>query len=108
MSVLPKEDKQSIDKPSHASPASELQEAPLGALGKGARELKLGDLTLNGRVFLAPMAGYTDTAFRRLARRYGAAMVVTEMVIHLAHAVIRASKSEEVNRELGTGGIVGE
>ncbi len=52
----------------------------MSALGKGAREFKLGNVTLNGRVFLAPMAGYTDTAFRRLARRYGAAMVVTEMV----------------------------
>jgi nifR3 family TIM-barrel protein len=45
-----------------------------------ARDFQLGNLHLNGRVFLAPMAGYTDTAFRRLARRYGAAMVVTEMV----------------------------
>jgi tRNA-dihydrouridine synthase B len=52
----------------------------LEELGKSAREFKMGSLTLNGRVFLAPMAGYTDTAFRRLARRHGAAMVVTEMV----------------------------
>jgi tRNA-dihydrouridine synthase B len=80
MSVLPKEDKQSIDQPFRGEAASALNEAPLGALGMAAREFKLGDLTLNGRVFLAPMAGYTDTAFRRLARRYGAAMVVTEMV----------------------------
>ncbi len=79
MSVLPK-DNLSPDTPLNAHPAEELSEAPLGALGKAAREFKLGGLTLNGRVFLAPMAGYTDTAFRRLARRYGAAMVVTEMV----------------------------
>src|SRR5579859_667822 len=79
MSVLPKENL-SPDKPVAAPVAPELPEAPLQAMGKSAREFKLGNLTLNGRVFLAPMAGYTDTAFRRLARRYGAAMVVTEMV----------------------------
>jgi tRNA-dihydrouridine synthase B len=79
MSVLPKENL-SPDVPPQARAAPELFEAPLSALGKAAREFKLGDLILKGRVFLAPMAGYTDTAFRRLARRYGAAMVVTEMV----------------------------
>ncbi|HJT24892.1 MAG TPA: tRNA-dihydrouridine synthase, partial [bacterium] len=79
MSVLPK-DNLSPDARPEAVQAPELSEAPLNALGKGAREFKLGNVTLNGRVFLAPMAGYTDTAFRRLARRYGAAMVVTEMV----------------------------
>ncbi len=33
-----------------------------------------------GRAVLAPMAGYTDAPFRRLARAYGAAWAVTEMV----------------------------
>src|SRR5437764_4253726 len=31
-------------------------------------------------VFVAPMAGITDRAFRRLARRYGAGLAVSEMV----------------------------
>src|SRR5437870_5948292 len=31
-------------------------------------------------VFVAPMAGITDRPFRRLARRYGAALAVSEMV----------------------------
>lgn len=79
MSVLPKNNS-SADLPEKKRTAPELPEAPLSAMGKGAREFKLGNVTLNGRVFLAPMAGYTDTAFRRLARRHGAAMVVTEMV----------------------------
>ncbi len=51
--------------------------APLGA---GARECRIGDRLLAGRVFLAPMAGYTDRPFRRQARRFGAALIVTEMV----------------------------
>jgi nifR3 family TIM-barrel protein len=33
-----------------------------------------------GRAVLAPMAGYTDAPFRRLARAFGAAWAVTEMV----------------------------
>lgn len=80
MSVLARQDPESIETPSNRKPADELSDAPLEGMGKPAREFKLGNLTLDGRVFLAPMAGYTDTAFRRLARRYGAAMVVTEMV----------------------------
>src|SRR5258708_31409675 len=77
MSVLPRNNPEI--KESH-KPAPELSEAPWSALGKAAREFNMGKLKLDGRVFLAPMAGYTDTAFRRLARRHGAAMVVTEMV----------------------------
>jgi len=95
MSVLPK-DNQSPDTPRDNPQAPELSEAPLKALGKEARELKLGSLTLNGRVFLAPMAGYTDTAFRRLARRHGAAMVVTEMVSSRALFGTGVEKSREL------------
>ncbi len=53
---------------------------PFTPWGEDSLSLGLGSLNLKGRVWLAPMAGYTDTAFRRLARRYGASMVVTEMV----------------------------
>ena len=41
---------------------------------------KIGNLTLDSRVILAPMAGVTDRSFRTLCRRFGAAYVVTEMV----------------------------
>ncbi|WP_294539608.1 tRNA dihydrouridine synthase DusB [uncultured Rhodoblastus sp.] len=41
---------------------------------------RIGDLELDGRAFLAPMAGVTDLAMRRLARRFGAALVFSEMV----------------------------
>ncbi len=76
MSVLPRTNSSDIE----LTPAPVLTRAPWEAMGEGAKELKLGKLRLDGRVFLAPMAGYTDTAFRRLARRHGAALVVTEMV----------------------------
>lgn len=43
--------------------------------------MKIGQLTLDHPVALAPMAGMTDTAFRRLVKRKGGCgLVVTEMV----------------------------
>ncbi len=43
--------------------------------------MKIGRLTLEHPVALAPMAGMTDTAFRRLVKRMGGCgLVVTEMV----------------------------
>lgn len=78
MSVLPRNP--DPDKAEPSLPEAEMNGPSLEELGKNPHEFKMGSLTLNGRVFLAPMAGYTDTAFRRLARRHGAAMVVTEMV----------------------------
>ncbi|GAB4067047.1 tRNA dihydrouridine synthase DusB [Ancylobacter sonchi] len=42
--------------------------------------LTVGPLTLPNRVVLAPMAGITDAPFRRMAHRYGAGLVVSEMV----------------------------
>ncbi len=92
MSVLPKNPLiQDIPKPT-----PELSEAPWSSLGKPARELSVGSVKLDGRVFLAPMAGYTDTAFRRLARRHGAAMVVTEMVSSRALFGSGVEKSHEL------------
>lgn len=42
--------------------------------------LTLGPLTVNIPVVLAPMAGITNTAFRRLCREYGGGLYVNEMV----------------------------
>jgi tRNA-dihydrouridine synthase B len=42
--------------------------------------MKIGAHVLSDVVFVAPMAGITDRPFRRLARRYGAALAVCEMV----------------------------
>lgn len=43
-------------------------------------ELRIGPLTLAAPVVLAPMAGITNTAFRRLCREYGAGLYVSEMI----------------------------
>lgn len=42
--------------------------------------MKIGNVEINGRVALAPMAGVTDRAFRELCVSFGAAYVVGEMV----------------------------
>ena len=42
--------------------------------------MKIGDIELCGNLTLAPMAGVTDFAFRRVCRSLGAALTTTEMV----------------------------
>ncbi len=42
--------------------------------------ISLGDLRLGSPVFLAPMAGITDLPFRRMVARFGAGLLVSEMV----------------------------
>jgi nifR3 family TIM-barrel protein len=45
-----------------------------------AAPLRIGGLELSVPVVLAPMAGITNTAFRRLCREYGAGLYVSEMI----------------------------
>ena len=42
--------------------------------------MKIGNIELRGNLTLAPMAGVTDFAFRRVCRNLGAALTTTEMV----------------------------
>ena len=42
--------------------------------------MKIGNLEIKNNVFLAPMAGITDMAFRKICKEYGAGLVYTEMV----------------------------
>ena len=42
--------------------------------------IKIGNVKIEGHCTLAPMAGVTDFAFRRICREAGAALTVTEMV----------------------------
>src|SRR5215207_9197169 len=46
----------------------------------GRQALSIGDLSVKGRCILAPLSGITDVAFRRIAVRFGAGLVVSEMV----------------------------
>lgn len=44
------------------------------------KKLKIGDVELENNILLAPMAGITDLPFRKIAKKYGPALVYTEMV----------------------------
>ncbi|MBQ9481758.1 MAG: tRNA-dihydrouridine synthase [Clostridia bacterium] len=44
------------------------------------RPVKIGNVTVPGNVFLAPLAGFTDHAFREICLSLGAALCFTEMV----------------------------
>src|SRR5579863_193500 len=52
--------------------------------------INLGTVTLDAPVILAPMSGVTDLPFRRLVKRHGAALVVSEMIA--SQAMIRESR----------------
>ena len=49
-------------------------------IGGSPEALRFGPLVLEGRALLAPLSGVTDVVFRRIARRFGASLVVSEMV----------------------------
>lgn len=42
--------------------------------------LRIGTISLDSPVILAPMSGVTDMPFRRLVKRYGVGLVVSEMI----------------------------
>ncbi|WP_028328558.1 tRNA dihydrouridine synthase [Brachyspira alvinipulli] len=44
------------------------------------RNIIIEGVNIPSRFFLAPMAGYTDYVFRRLSRRFGAGLLITELV----------------------------
>lgn len=46
--------------------------------------IQIGNLTIAAPVFLAPMSGVTDMPFRRLVKRFGAGLVVSEMIASVA------------------------
>ena len=52
--------------------------------------IKIGNIELDGNVLLAPMSGVTDMPFRRLVKRNGAALVISEMIA--SHAVIHENR----------------
>jgi len=54
------------------------------------KPLHIGAMTVDFPVMLAPMAGYTDTVMRALARRYHCGMAFTEVTS--AEGIVRGSK----------------
>lgn len=61
--------------------------------------LKIAHITRTPPVFLAPLAGITDLPFRRLVSRFGAGLVVSEMVA--SKEMVEAKASVRARAELG-------
>ena len=43
-------------------------------------KIKIGPIELDNNVILAPMSGVSDMPYRKLAKRNGAALVISEMI----------------------------
>ncbi|MGV8854784.1 MAG: tRNA dihydrouridine synthase DusB [Devosia sp.] len=59
--------------------------------------MSIGSHQVHNSAFLAPMAGITDLAFRKMAERHGAGMVVSEMIASTA----LATGNKDMARRLG-------
>lgn len=67
--------------------------------------MQIGTIQIDNPLFLAPMAGVTDWAFRTVCARLGAGVTVTEMVSSRA-LVYKDQKSAKLLRK-NDGGICG-
>ena len=54
------------------------------------KPIEIGKVTLQNPIILAPMAGVTDQPFRRIVQKFGAGLVVSEMVA--SEAIIRENR----------------
>src|SRR5436189_6403438 len=70
-----------------ATPAPLPAAAPSRPLERTPGPVRIGPLVVDPPLFLAPMAGFTNIAFRRIARRLGCGLTATEMV--MAEGVVR-------------------
>ena len=64
--------------------------------------LSIGGHAIRNRALLAPMAGITDRPFREIAERYGAGMVVSEMV---ASAALTTGHNDMVRKLTRSGNL---
>ena len=56
--------------------------------------IQIGNVTVEGNLFLGPMAGVTDLPFRLLCKEQGADFIYTEMVS--AKGIMYGNKNTEV------------
>lgn len=63
--------------------------------------IQLGPHSLNPAVFLAPMAGITDLPFRQMVARFGAGLVVSEMVASGEMLTSKPSVRAKAQTDLG-------
>ena len=65
--------------------------------------IKLADMRLDPPVLLAPLAGITDLPYRRLVARFGAGLVVSEMIASAEMVTERPSVRARARTDLGLG-----
>jgi tRNA-dihydrouridine synthase B len=63
----------------------------------GETGLAFGSVRVEGRSILAPLSGVTDVVFRRIAKRFGASLVVSEMVA--SDELVRGSTEARLRAE---------
>lgn len=76
------------------------------AISTTASRLSIGCHELPNRAFLAPMAGITDAPMRKLAHRFGAGLVVSEMVASSALSTGQAEMVRKLGRVEGLPHVV--
>ena len=87
-----------------AEPPAQAPSRSAAPAAGGAPALRIGRLTVDVPVVLAPMAGITNAAFRRLCREYGVGLYVSEMIttralverVPLTMRLIEHHESEDV------------
>jgi len=70
----------------------------MDAVGILSQPLNWGGLTLRNRTLLAPLAGVSDTPFRRICADYGAALTFVEMLVSVAVVYKSRRTWEMLNR----------
>lgn len=73
-------------------------DSPMVGTPKRADPIRVGPLTLDNPVIMAPMTGVSDLPFRRITQKLGAGLVVSEMV---ASAELVAERPDVVRRAEG-------
>ena len=70
-------------------------------------QVNIADIELSSHVILAPMSGVTDLPYRKLVKKFGAGLVVSEMVasramIALSHQSLKKSAIDKENDDATT------
>src|ERR671916_3111484 len=63
----------------------------------GAAEFELGPIKVGTGTVLAPLSGVTDVAFRRIVKRLGAGLVISEMVA--SDELVKGSEEAQLRAE---------
>ncbi len=61
--------------------------------------IKIGSVSLDSNVVLAPMSGVTDAAYRQLVKRHGAGLVISEMIASRA-MILETRESLQKSRHI--------